>query len=96
MAEKSPGAYFLPEFALSPQGSFLEDTTGEEFLTYHYDDQVSISMLGELPWLCLFLLGQEHQHLTKSFQLVHFPSWTRWCSSLITGACPSRQPCLSL
>lgn len=42
MAEKSPGAYFLPEFALSPQGSFLEDTTGEEFLTYHYDDQVSV------------------------------------------------------
>ncbi|XP_054999019.1 ADAMTS-like protein 3 isoform X3 [Sorex araneus] len=40
-AEKSPGAYFLPEFALSPQGSFLEDTTGEEFLTYRYDDQTS-------------------------------------------------------
>lgn len=39
-AEKSPGAYFLPEFALSPQGSFLEDTTGEQFLTYRYDDQV--------------------------------------------------------
>uniref|UniRef100_A0A673T0S6 SH3 domain containing GRB2 like 3, endophilin A3 n=1 Tax=Suricata suricatta TaxID=37032 RepID=A0A673T0S6_SURSU len=38
-AEKSPGAYFLPEFALSPQGSFLEDTTGEQFLTYRYDDQ---------------------------------------------------------
>lgn len=38
--EKSPGAYFLPEFALSPQGSFLEDTTGEQFLTYRYDDQV--------------------------------------------------------
>ncbi|XP_019495772.1 PREDICTED: ADAMTS-like protein 3 [Hipposideros armiger] len=41
MAEKSPGAYFLPEFALSPQGSFLEDTTGEQFLTYRYDDQTS-------------------------------------------------------
>lgn len=40
-AEKSPGAYFLPEFALSPQGSFLEDTTGEQFLTYRYDDQTS-------------------------------------------------------
>uniref|UniRef100_A0A8C3X202 ADAMTS like 3 n=1 Tax=Catagonus wagneri TaxID=51154 RepID=A0A8C3X202_9CETA len=40
-AEKSPGAYFLPEFALSPQGSFLEDTTGEQVLTYRYDDQTS-------------------------------------------------------
>ncbi|XP_045680952.1 ADAMTS-like protein 3 isoform X1 [Phyllostomus hastatus] len=40
-AETSPGAYFLPEFALSPQGSFLEDTTGERFLTYRYDDQTS-------------------------------------------------------
>ncbi|XP_066491516.1 ADAMTS-like protein 3 [Tiliqua scincoides] len=40
-AEQSQGAYFLPEFALSPQGSFLEDTTGEQFLTYHYDDQTS-------------------------------------------------------
>lgn len=40
-AEQSQGAYFLPEFALSPQGSFLEDTTGEQFLTYRYDDQVS-------------------------------------------------------
>ncbi|KAF4792922.1 hypothetical protein TURU_117459 [Turdus rufiventris] len=38
-AEQSQGAYFLPEFALSPQGSFLEDTTGEQFLTYRYDDQ---------------------------------------------------------
>ncbi|KAL6087366.1 hypothetical protein STEG23_038186 [Scotinomys teguina] len=42
-AEKSPGAYFLPEFALSPQGSFLEDTTGEQFLTYRYDDQDNYS-----------------------------------------------------
>lgn len=40
-AEQEQGAYFLPEFALSPQGSFLEDTTGEQFLTYRYDDQVS-------------------------------------------------------
>ncbi|XP_057238018.1 ADAMTS-like protein 3 [Malurus melanocephalus] len=40
-AEQSQGAYFLPEFALSPQGSFLEDTTGEQFLTYRYDDQSS-------------------------------------------------------
>ncbi|XP_039714407.1 ADAMTS-like protein 3 isoform X2 [Pteropus medius] len=40
-AEKATGAYFLPEFALSPQGSFLEDTTGEQFLTYRYDDQTS-------------------------------------------------------
>ncbi|MEE6503271.1 hypothetical protein FKM82_004785 [Ascaphus truei] len=41
VAEQSQGAYFLPEFALSPQGSFLEDTTGEQFLTYRYDDQTS-------------------------------------------------------
>ncbi|XP_048886906.1 ADAMTS-like protein 3 isoform X2 [Brienomyrus brachyistius] len=34
-------AYFLPEFALSPQGSILEDTTGEELVTYRYDDQAS-------------------------------------------------------
>ncbi|XP_056134285.1 ADAMTS-like protein 3 [Lampris incognitus] len=34
-------AVFLPEFALSPQGSFLEDATGEQFLTYRYDDQAS-------------------------------------------------------
>ncbi|XP_075064006.1 ADAMTS-like protein 3 [Mixophyes fleayi] len=40
-AEQEQGAYFLPEFALSPQGSFLEDTTGEQFLTYRYDDQTS-------------------------------------------------------
>ncbi|KAL6468561.1 hypothetical protein MHYP_G00220850 [Metynnis hypsauchen] len=36
---ESQSAYFLPEFALSPQGSFLEDTTGEQYLTYRYDDQ---------------------------------------------------------
>ncbi|KAF4083063.1 hypothetical protein AMELA_G00135700 [Ameiurus melas] len=41
-ASQSQSAYFLPEFALSPQGSFLEDTTGEKYLTYRYDDQVSI------------------------------------------------------
>ncbi|XP_073083232.1 ADAMTS-like protein 3 isoform X4 [Manis javanica] len=46
-AEKSPGAYFLPEFALSPQGSFLEDTTGEQFLTYRYDDQTSRNTLSD-------------------------------------------------
>uniref|UniRef100_A0A8C5F9Q7 ADAMTS-like 3 n=1 Tax=Gadus morhua TaxID=8049 RepID=A0A8C5F9Q7_GADMO len=34
-------AVFLPEFALSPQGSFLQDATGEEYLTYRYDDQAS-------------------------------------------------------
>ncbi|KAE8617973.1 hypothetical protein XENTR_v10009239 [Xenopus tropicalis] len=39
--DQTQGAYFLPEFALSPQGSFLEDTTGEQFLTYRYDDQTS-------------------------------------------------------
>lgn len=32
---------FLPEFALSPQGSFMEDATEDQFLTYRYDDQVS-------------------------------------------------------
>ncbi|XP_041074069.1 ADAMTS-like protein 3 isoform X2 [Polyodon spathula] len=40
-ASQSQSAYFLPEFALSPQGSFLEDTTGEQFLTFRYDDQTS-------------------------------------------------------
>ncbi|KAM6426745.1 ADAMTS-like protein 3 isoform 2-T4 [Liasis olivaceus] len=40
-AEQLQDAYFLPEFVLSPQGSFLEDTTGEQFLTYRYDDQTS-------------------------------------------------------
>ncbi|XP_051776371.1 ADAMTS-like protein 3 isoform X1 [Erpetoichthys calabaricus] len=40
-ASHSQSAYFLPEFALSPQGSFMEDTTGEQFLTYRYDDQTS-------------------------------------------------------
>ncbi|XP_063170025.1 ADAMTS-like protein 3 [Candoia aspera] len=40
-AEQLQDAYFLPEFVLSPQGSFLEDTTGEQFLTYRYDDQNS-------------------------------------------------------
>ncbi|XP_051896608.1 ADAMTS-like protein 3 [Pristis pectinata] len=39
--EQSQTIYFLPEFALSPQGSFLEDTTGEQVLTYRYDDQTS-------------------------------------------------------
>ncbi|XP_067873835.1 ADAMTS-like protein 3 isoform X3 [Heterodontus francisci] len=39
--EQSQTVYFLPEFALSPQGSFLEDTTGEQVLTYRYDDQTS-------------------------------------------------------
>ncbi|KAJ8340379.1 hypothetical protein SKAU_G00350120 [Synaphobranchus kaupii] len=38
---QSQSVYFLPEFALSPQGSFLEDTTGEQFLTFRYDDQAS-------------------------------------------------------
>ncbi|XP_035272367.1 ADAMTS-like protein 3 isoform X1 [Anguilla anguilla] len=40
-ASQSQSVYFLPEFALSPQGSFLEDTTGEQFLTFRYDDQAS-------------------------------------------------------
>ncbi|KAM7423504.1 hypothetical protein PAMA_000047 [Pampus argenteus] len=33
------GAVFLPEFA-SPQGSFMEDATEDQFLTYRYDDQM--------------------------------------------------------
>ncbi|XP_050971241.1 ADAMTS-like protein 3 [Labeo rohita] len=41
VASQMQSAYFLPEFALSPQGSFLEDTTGEQYLTYRYDDQSS-------------------------------------------------------
>lgn len=53
-AEKSPGAYFLPEFALSPQGSFLEDTTGEQFLTYRYDDQVR-TLPKDPSWALSFL-----------------------------------------
>ncbi|XP_031148578.1 ADAMTS-like protein 3 isoform X1 [Sander lucioperca] len=41
-AENQPqSAVFLPEFALSPQGSFLEDATEDQFLTYRYDDQAS-------------------------------------------------------
>ncbi len=41
-AENQPqSAVFLPEFALSPQGSFMEDATEDQFLTYRYDDQVS-------------------------------------------------------
>uniref|UniRef100_A0A8C7TQD0 ADAMTS like 3 n=1 Tax=Oncorhynchus mykiss TaxID=8022 RepID=A0A8C7TQD0_ONCMY len=38
---QTQGAVFLPEFALSPQGSFLEDATEDQFLTYRYDDQAS-------------------------------------------------------
>ncbi|KAK9543174.1 hypothetical protein VZT92_000970 [Zoarces viviparus] len=34
-------AVFLPEFAVSPQGSFMEDATEDQLLTYKYDDQVS-------------------------------------------------------
>ncbi|XP_031702131.1 ADAMTS-like protein 1 isoform X1 [Anarrhichthys ocellatus] len=34
-------AVFLPEFALSPQGSFMEDATEDQLLTYKYDDQAS-------------------------------------------------------
>ncbi|XP_056590739.1 ADAMTS-like protein 3 isoform X2 [Triplophysa dalaica] len=41
VADRTQSAYFLPEFALSPQGSFLEDTTEEQYLTYRYDDQSS-------------------------------------------------------
>ncbi|XP_065150333.1 ADAMTS-like protein 3 isoform X1 [Paramisgurnus dabryanus] len=41
VAGQTQSAYFLPEFALSPQGSFLEDTTEEQYLTYRYDDQFS-------------------------------------------------------
>ncbi|XP_028258452.1 ADAMTS-like protein 3 isoform X2 [Parambassis ranga] len=38
---QSQAAVFLPEFALSPQGSFMEDATEDQFLTYRYDDQAS-------------------------------------------------------
>ncbi|XP_008288512.1 ADAMTS-like protein 3 [Stegastes partitus] len=38
---QSQAAVFLPEFALSPQGSFMEDATEDQFLTYRYDDQTS-------------------------------------------------------
>ncbi|XP_033482099.2 ADAMTS-like protein 3 isoform X1 [Epinephelus lanceolatus] len=38
---ESQTAVFLPEFALSPQGSFMEDATEDQFLTYKYDDQAS-------------------------------------------------------
>ncbi|XP_076583561.1 ADAMTS-like protein 3 isoform X4 [Chaetodon auriga] len=41
-ADSQPqSAVFLPEFALSPQGSFMEDATEDHFLTYRYDDQAS-------------------------------------------------------
>uniref|UniRef100_A0A8D3B2Y6 ADAMTS-like 3 n=1 Tax=Scophthalmus maximus TaxID=52904 RepID=A0A8D3B2Y6_SCOMX len=41
-AESEPqSAVFLPEYALSPQGSFMEDATEDQFLTYRYDDQAS-------------------------------------------------------
>uniref|UniRef100_A0A6Q2YPM5 ADAMTS-like 3 n=1 Tax=Esox lucius TaxID=8010 RepID=A0A6Q2YPM5_ESOLU len=38
---QAQGAVFLPEFALSPQGSFLEDATEDQYLTYRYEDQAS-------------------------------------------------------
>ncbi|XP_022069624.2 ADAMTS-like protein 3 isoform X1 [Acanthochromis polyacanthus] len=38
---QSQTAVFLPEFALLPQGSFMEDATEDQFLTYRYDDQAS-------------------------------------------------------
>ncbi|XP_047437133.1 ADAMTS-like protein 3 [Mugil cephalus] len=38
---ESQTAVFLPEFALSPQGSFMEDATEDQYLTYRYDDQPS-------------------------------------------------------
>lgn len=45
-AESQPqSAVFLPEFALSPQGSFMEDATEDQFLTYRYDDQVSLILI---------------------------------------------------
>lgn len=37
---QSQTAVFLPEFTLSPRGSFMEGTTEDQFLTYRYDDQV--------------------------------------------------------
>lgn len=61
-AEQSQGAYFLPEFALSPQGSFLEDTTGEQFLTYRYDDQVSMTYVK--------MVRDCHIHVTLRYRLL--------------------------
>ncbi|XP_060923660.1 ADAMTS-like protein 1 [Limanda limanda] len=41
-AETQPqSAVFLPEFALSSRGSFMQDATEDQFLTYRYDDQAS-------------------------------------------------------
>lgn len=49
---KDQRAVFLPEFALSTQGSFMEDPTENQFLTYRSDDQVSgHSLFGEPIWL---------------------------------------------
>ncbi|XP_016887875.1 ADAMTS-like protein 3 isoform X2 [Cynoglossus semilaevis] len=39
--EQHHTAEFLPEFALFPQGSFMEDAAEDQFLTYRYDDQAS-------------------------------------------------------
>ncbi|MFT7797234.1 ADAMTS-like protein 3 isoform X1 [Arapaima gigas] len=39
--DPSQSAYFVPEFSLSPQGSFQEDATEERLLTYRHDDQSS-------------------------------------------------------
>ncbi|MFT7797233.1 ADAMTS-like protein 3 isoform X1 [Arapaima gigas] len=39
--DPSQSAYFVPEFSLSPQGSFQEDATEERLLTYRHDDQVT-------------------------------------------------------
>lgn len=49
----SQTAVFLPEFALSPQGSFMEDATEDQFLTYRYDDQVGHTLCGFLDQ-CVF------------------------------------------
>lgn len=46
---------FLPEFAVSTQGSFMEDPTEDQFLTYRSDDQVSghfLLLLHRRKWNC--------------------------------------------
>ncbi|XP_026032765.1 uncharacterized protein LOC113027348 isoform X4 [Astatotilapia calliptera] len=48
---ESQTAVFLPEFALSPQGSFMEDATEDHFLTYRYDDQLAVCPAFTFVWL---------------------------------------------
>lgn len=76
-AEQSQGAYFLPEFALSPQGSFLEDTTGEQFLTYRYDDQVSMPYMKDIGYrqtkVCVTFWS--HIRFVADRMIAHYTKW---------------------